>query len=68
LPGVLKQHGGLLYEFNQEPAFSSPGHTRATPISDYFFEGDLAATLPLFGRSILEPSKRVQKRVTGNLE
>jgi NAD-dependent deacetylase len=68
LPGVVKQHGGLLYEFNQEPALSSPGYTRATPISDYFFEGDLAATLPLFGRSILEPSKRVQKRVTGNLE
>lgn len=53
-PDLVKQHGGLLYEFNQEPALTSSGY-RATPVADYFFEGDLAATLPLFGRSVLVP-------------
>jgi NAD-dependent deacetylase len=55
LPALVKQRGGLIYEFNQEPALSAPGYAKMPPISDYFFEGDLAATLPLFGRSVLEP-------------
>lgn len=52
-PQLIKDRGGLIYEFNQEPALSSLGRFRTSPIADYFFEGDLAATLPLFGRSVL---------------
>lgn len=55
LPTLVKEHGGLIYEFNQEPALSAHGYTRTSSISDYFFEGDLAATLPMFGRSVLVP-------------
>ncbi len=53
LPVLVKQRGGLIYEFNQEPALSAQGYANTSIISDYFFEGDLAATLPLFGRSVL---------------
>ena len=55
LPALVKQQGGLIYEFNQEPALSASGYTKTSSISDFFFEGDLAATLPLFGRSVLAP-------------
>ncbi len=53
LPALVKQQGGLIYEFNQEQALSAPGYRKMSTISDYFFEGDLASTLPLFGRSVL---------------
>lgn len=53
LPALVKQRGGLIYEFNQEQVLSTPGYAKKSTISDYFFEGDLAATLPLFGRSVL---------------
>jgi NAD-dependent deacetylase len=52
LPEIVKQHGGLIYEFNQEPALSTSGYAKKLTISDYFFEGDLAVTLPLFARSV----------------
>jgi NAD-dependent deacetylase len=53
LPVLVKEHGGLIYEFNREPALSTPGYTNSVPISDYFFEGDVIATLPLFGQGVL---------------
>jgi len=52
-PALVKQSGGLIYEFNREPALSAPGNFGISITSDYFFEGDLSATLPLFGRSVL---------------
>jgi len=54
LPMLVKEQGGLIYEFNQEQALSLPGLRNTTPISDYFFAGDLAGTLPLFGRRVFE--------------
>ncbi len=53
LPALVKQRGGLIYEFNQEQALSASGYDQQSIISDYFFAGDLAATLPLFGRRVL---------------
>jgi hypothetical protein len=48
----VKEGGGLIYEFNREQALSVPGYAKAVPVTDYFFEGDLSSTLPLFGRSV----------------
>lgn len=48
LPLLVKQNGGLLYEFNKEcTPLSSAGSMEAEK-TDYFFQGDVAATLPLF--------------------
>ncbi len=52
-PALVKERGGLIYEFNQEHALTAPGYLKTIPISDYFFEGDLASTLPLFGKKVL---------------
>ena len=52
-PALVKQQGGLIYEFNQEQALSASGYNQHSTISDYFFAGDLAVTLPLFRRKIL---------------
>jgi hypothetical protein len=49
---LVKEGGGLIYEFNREQALSVPGYAKAVPVTDYFFEGDLSSTLPLFGRSV----------------
>jgi NAD-dependent deacetylase len=54
LPEIVKEQGGLIYEFNQESALSLRGYTSTKPVADFFFQGDLAATLPLFGRSVLQ--------------
>ena len=53
LPVLVKENGGLIYEFNQEPALSTHEYADTTAFADYFFAGDLAVTLPLFGRSVL---------------
>ena len=45
LPAMVKQQGGLIYEFNLEPALSA--------ISDYSFPGDLAETMPRFGQAVM---------------
>lgn len=52
LPVLVKEHGGLIYEFNQEAAVSAHEYADAASFVDYFFAGDLAVTLPLFGRSV----------------
>ncbi len=43
IPGGIKQQGGIIYEFNRDQVLS---------LSDYFFEGDLGFTLPLFGEAV----------------
>jgi NAD-dependent deacetylase len=52
-PALVKERGGLVYEFNRETALSASCYHRRDPLADYFFEGDLAVTLPLFGRAVL---------------
>jgi len=53
LPSMVKQQGGLVYEFNLEQTLSASGYLQSTPLSDYFFKGDLSTTLPMFGSTIL---------------
>ncbi len=48
LPVMVRQRGGLVIEFNLQPALAGPGGSGA----DYFFAGDLAATLPLFVQAV----------------
>jgi NAD-dependent deacetylase len=43
IPERIKQQGGAIYEFNREQVLS---------LSDYFFEGDLGSTLPLFSDAV----------------
>lgn len=52
LPGLVKGQGGLVYEFNQVPALGASGYLNRSSLADYFFEGDLAVTLPMFGRAV----------------
>jgi NAD-dependent deacetylase len=52
IPESVKQRGGKIYEFNKEQALSSSGFSGHTPFTDYFFEGDLGHTLPLFGSAV----------------
>ncbi len=52
LPELVKQQGGLIYEFNQDQALSVPGSQGNIPLSDFFFQGDLATTLPMFDEAV----------------
>jgi NAD-dependent deacetylase len=52
LPEMVKQQGGLIYEFNLEQSLSVPGSRRTMPLSDFFFQGDLGDTMPLFARAV----------------
>ncbi len=54
LPHTVKQQGGLVFEFNREQTLSSSGLSGHSPLSDYFFHGDLGVTLPLFGEAVLQ--------------
>lgn len=51
-PAAVKQRGGLIFEFNREPALATSPYRMASSISDYFFEGDLSTTLPTFGQAV----------------
>jgi NAD-dependent deacetylase len=53
LPHTVKQKGGLIYEFNREQTLSASGLSGQSPLSDFFFQGDLGSTLPLFGKTVL---------------
>jgi NAD-dependent deacetylase len=43
IPAMVKQQGGIIYEFNREQVLSRP---------DYFFKGDLEIALPLFATAV----------------
>jgi NAD-dependent deacetylase len=49
IPSTVKQYGGLVYEFNWEPALAD--NIYAPP--DFFFKGDLSTTLPLFFDAVI---------------
>jgi NAD-dependent deacetylase len=57
LPELVKQQGGLIYEFNQDQALSVPGSRGSIPLSDFFFQGDLATTLPMFAEAVRDAGK-----------
>ena len=52
IPEMVRQQGGKIYEFNQEQTLSSSGFSGHSPLSDYFFKGDLDSTLPLFSKAV----------------
>jgi NAD-dependent deacetylase len=54
LPGLIKEQGGLVYEFNRVSALSASASRNRSPLADFFFEGDLTITLPMFERAILQ--------------
>lgn len=56
LPAMVSDRGGLLYEFNLEPALKSSSWSQNGIAADFFFEGDLEQTLPLFCNSVLHPN------------
>jgi NAD-dependent deacetylase len=50
LPQLVKANGGLLFEFNLEPALSTSAAGQLG--ADVFFQGDLSKTLPKFEKSV----------------
>jgi NAD-dependent deacetylase len=56
-PELVKQQGGLVYEFNQDQSLSVPGSRNSIPLSDFFFQGDLATTLPMFFEAVMSKTK-----------
>ena len=53
LPGIVKRNGGSLFEFNMEPALAALSQMAGSRGDDYFFAGDLGATLPMFRDAVL---------------
>ena len=53
LPALVRERGGLIYEFNLEPALAAARWTSHNSGSNYFFEGDLSHTLPSFCKAVL---------------
>lgn len=47
IPQSIKQRGGTIFEFNQDPALGVNRITGLSSITDYFFHGDVLKTLPL---------------------
>lgn len=47
IPQSIKQRGGTVFEFNQDPARGVDRFTGLSSITDYFFHGDVLKTLPM---------------------
>ncbi len=48
LPQLVRQRGGLLYEFNMEQTRLSGADSTTAPLTDFFILGDVCKTLPCF--------------------
>ena len=46
LPLLVRQQGGLLYEFNMEQTRLSGADSYTAPLTDFFIQGDVCKTLP----------------------
>jgi NAD-dependent SIR2 family protein deacetylase len=53
LPFMVKQNGGLLFEFNKDISVLSSENSLQPEIRDFFFRGDVAVVLPAFVRGVL---------------
>lgn len=51
-PSTVKQNGGLVFEFNLEPALANSDYGFGADIPDFLFQGDLSSTLPIFAKAI----------------
>lgn len=54
LPQMVKDKGGLIYEFNLEGTVLSHGQGSIAPLTDFLVLGDVESTLPNFSRALLE--------------
>jgi len=52
IPLMVKQNGGMIFEFNQEPALGFDYYSGVSTLTDYFFHGDVRETLPLLTRAL----------------
>lgn len=52
LPLLVKQQGGLVYEFNQEHTSLSTADSWSSRLTDYFILGDVCESLPRFVRQL----------------
>ena len=46
LPNAVKRNGGTIFEFNREQALGNSVFSGFSPITDFFFQGDVVKTLP----------------------
>ncbi len=53
LPLIAKQNGALIYEFNKECTVLSSGDSENCEKTDYFFQGDVTVTLPMFVHQVI---------------
>ncbi len=53
LPGEVRRNQGRIYSFNQDPPSLEPAGSHDQGKGDYYFQGDLSATLPLFVKTVL---------------
>jgi len=53
LPPMVKQRGGKIFEFNREPTLGLDRLSGTSPLTDFFFSGDVVQTLPLLTRTVL---------------
>ncbi len=53
LPLIAKQNGALIYEFNKECTVLSSGDSGNCKQTDYFFQGDVTVSLPMFVHKVL---------------
>jgi NAD-dependent deacetylase len=49
---AVKDNGGVIFEFNREQVLGQHGFGGMSVLTDYFFPGDVAMTLPLLRRAI----------------
>ena len=49
---AVKNNGGTIFEFNREQVLGRHGFGGMSPMTDYFFAGDVAETLPLLCRAV----------------
>jgi NAD-dependent deacetylase len=47
LPSMVRDRGGLIFEFNREQALSSADFGTTARSADFFFQGDVGVTLPM---------------------
>lgn len=47
LPSMVRDHGGRIFEFNREQALSFAEYGTTARSADFFFQGDVGATLPM---------------------
>ncbi|MBV5317025.1 MAG: NAD-dependent deacylase [Desulfobulbaceae bacterium] len=61
LPAMVRNNGGRIFEFNREPAVSPEDYSQTGRPDDFFFQGDVGLTLPMFVKACLAETSASQK-------